>query len=369
MRTGRTRQPGADLEQQLEAYKRELAEAREQQTATSDVLSVISSSPGDLEPVFQAMLANATRLCEAKFGNLFLYENGAFREVSSVNALPRFQAFLQRDSIPPRPGTGLARIVSTKQTVHIEDITKLQAYANGDPFVVTGVESGIRTLVIVPMLKDNELIGVIGIYRTEVRPFSEKQVELVTNFAAQAVIAIENTRLLNDLRESLQQQTATADVLKVISRSTFNLPAVLNALVEPAAHLCEADMAAISRRKGQLFEQVASYGYSPEHSQYIKNNPIPADRGSISGRTVLEGKVVHITDVQADPDYTLGERSHGTWRSAHSRRRRYRRDRIAAFDRASFHPEANRTCHHFRRPGGDRDRERAAVRGRAAAHA
>src|SRR5262249_29933806 len=153
-----------------------------------------------------------------------------------------------------------------------------------------------------PMLKENELIGAIGIYRREVQPFSEKQIELVTNFAAQAVIAIENARLLNELRESLQQQTATADVLKVISRSTFDLQTVLNTLVESAARLCEADMAAIWRPRGDVLEHLASYGYSPEHKHYMKTHPIPSGRGSVSGRTVLEGKVVHIPDVLADPD-------------------------------------------------------------------
>jgi two-component system, NtrC family, sensor kinase len=167
---------------------------------------------------------------------------------------------------------------------------------------------GARTLLNVPMINENEVIGVIGIYRQEVRPFTEKQIELVTNFAAQAVIAIENTRLLNELRESLQQQTATADVLKVISRSTFDLQAVLDTLVESAARLCQADLAAISRPKGEFFEHLTSYGYSPDHSQYMKTHPIPSGRGSVSGRTALEGKIVHIADVRADPDYTLADR-------------------------------------------------------------
>ena len=162
---------------EVQARTRELSESLEQQTATSDVLGIISSSPGELERVFSAMLSNALRICEAKFGNLFLYENGLFREVSNVNVPPDFEAFVQQGPISPNPGTGLARIVSTKQVAHIEDIRKLEAYASRDPFVVAGVESGgIRSLLIVPLLKENDLIGVIGIYRQEVRPFTEKQI-------------------------------------------------------------------------------------------------------------------------------------------------------------------------------------------------
>jgi GAF domain-containing protein len=179
---------------------------------------------------------------------------------------------------------------------------------------------GLRTLLAVPLLQENAVLGVIVIYRLQVRPFSNKQIELVQNFANQAVIAIENTRLLNELRESLQQQTATADVLKVISRSTFDLQTVLDTLVESAARLCEADMAAISRPRGDVFEHLTSYGYSPEHKHYMKTHPIPSGRGSVSGRTVLEGKVVHVPDVLADPDYTLSQKSYATWRPAPARR-------------------------------------------------
>src|SRR5262245_52444998 len=163
---------------------------------------------------------------------------------------------------------------------------------------------GARTQLAVPMLKDNGLVGAIVIYRQEVRPFTEKQIDLVRNFAAQAVIAIENTRLLNELRESLQQQTATADVLKVISRSTFDLKSVLHTLVESAARLCEADHAVITRQKDGVFFRAEGYGYSPEFIEYLRAFPVERGRGTAAGRALLEGKVIHIPDVQADPDYT-----------------------------------------------------------------
>jgi GAF domain-containing protein/anti-sigma regulatory factor (Ser/Thr protein kinase) len=288
----------------------ELRESLQQQTATADVLRVISSSPGELEPVFQAMLANATRLCEASYGGMWLCEGDAFRAAGHYGNLPsEFVERWRRGTLfQPIPNLPMVRAIKTRRPFQVDDLRTSDAYREGYPMAVAGADvAAIRTMVAVPMFKENEPVGVISIYRKEVRPFAEKHIELVTNFASQAVIAIENARLLNELRESLQQQTATADVLKVISRSTFDLQTVLQTLVESAARLCDADKTIITRQKNGVFYRAEAYGFSPEFMDYVRNIPIQPERGSGFGRALLEGRAVHIPDVKADPEYTLVE--------------------------------------------------------------
>jgi GAF domain-containing protein len=280
----------------------ELRQSLEQQTATADVLRVISSSPGELEPVFQAMLENATRICEAKFGSMLLRDGDRLRRVALHNAPPSFAKFnREMPVVAPTVSSSLTRVMATKQLVHVTDLR------TDDPNDPLAKFADARTIVTVPLLKDNEVMGIMGIYRQEVRAFNDKQIALVQNFAAQAVIAIENTRLLNELRQSLQQQTATADVLKVISRSTFDLQTVLDTLVESAARLCEAEMASVNRQTGDVYRQVASYGYSPEFKQYMETHPLQLGSGTVAGRVVSAGKAVQIADVLADPEYEFKE--------------------------------------------------------------
>jgi two-component system, NtrC family, sensor kinase len=287
---------------EVQARTRELSESLEQQTALSEVLGIVSSSPTDLRPVFDAILANATRLCEGNFACLCRYDGGVLVGEATCNGTPEFtKRFMGLRMQPGREGpTRLAALEC--RTVHVADITVEPGFS---PIVLQHERA--RTVLAVPLLRETNLAGVISIWRREVQPFTEQQIALVRTFADQAVIAIENVRLFNELRESLQQQTATADVLKTISRSTFDLRSVLQTLVESAGRLCDADFATITRQKDGVLFFAEAYGYSSEFIEYLRALPVERERGTATGRALLEGRVIHIPDVLADPDYTWAE--------------------------------------------------------------
>jgi len=293
---------------EIETRNRDLGEALEQQTATAEVLQVINSSPSDLAPVFEAMLDKAMRLCEAAFGILLIRDGSHFQTAALHGVPPPLAEFLSRTLRQPGKHTSVGRMLGGEDFVHFEDMAKEPAYQLGDPRQRAFVElGGTRTYVAVALRKDGELVGTIGAYRQEVRPFTDKQIALLQNFAAQAVIAMENARLLSETRESLEYQTAISDVLKVISRSTFDLQPVLDTLSETAARLCQAEMALVSRREGAVYRMAANYGFPAEFESFLRSHPVAADRGTMVGRAALDGKVVHVADVAADPEYRLPE--------------------------------------------------------------
>ena len=284
----------------------DLSESLEQQTATSEVLSVISSSPGELEPVFQAMLANATRLCEANFGLLHLRESGAFR-VGAIHNVPAAFAqavALRGPLLQPGPAHPLARMAAAKQLIHVFDYAEDPAYTQREPAAVRLVElAGARSVIAVPMLNDDELVGAITIFRQEVRPFTDKQIALVQNFAAQAVIAIENTRLLNELRQSLEQQTATAEVLRVISSSPGELEPVFEAMLQNAVHVCDAKFGNIYRWDGDSLHLLATHNTPRAFAEARRNSLFRPGPHTPTGRMVATKSVTHVADLAAERGY------------------------------------------------------------------
>ena len=295
---------------------RELTESLQQQTATADVLKVISRSAFDLQTVLDTLVESAAHLCAADRALIYRTEGEILNPAASFNVTSELREFLRHNPIRPGRDSCVARTALERHTTHIEDTLADPEYSWGAKDV-----EPIRTVLGVPLLRGGELLGVIVLYKHVVRPFTDKQIDLVTTFADQAVIAIENTRLLSELRESLQQQTATADVLKVISQSTFDLQAVLDTLVKSATRLCDADHTFFFQRDGEHFRWSASYGHETDvHAKledYFRTRSVPADRGSVTGRTALVAKVVHVTDVLADPEYTWsGAQEIGGWRAA-----------------------------------------------------
>jgi GAF domain-containing protein len=288
----------------------DLTEALEQQTATSEVLQVISGSPGDPQPVFASMLENAVRICDAKFGNIYRWDGDALRLAAAHNTPAAYAE--RRTRLPLRLNQmpeSLRRMVAAREPIQVEDILALaDDVEKRNPVLVEAAElGGIRTLLNVPMLKEDQLVGAFIVSRQEVRPFTEKQIALVQNFAAQAVIAIENARLrTDDLSETLEQQTASAKVLEVISRSAFDLHAVFETVAESSVRLCEADRAFIFRYDGELLRMKTFYNASPELADWVREHPVRPGNHLASARAALHRQTIHIPDVQVDPDYLHG---------------------------------------------------------------
>jgi signal transduction histidine kinase/CheY-like chemotaxis protein len=315
---GQLQESYAGLEKKVEQRTHELSESLDQQTATSEVLRVISSSPGDLKPVFETMLANATRLCEAKFGSLFLREEDGFRNVCNTGERSGYTEWYEREPMivlrDHHPRMPLARVAESKAVIHIPDLAAEQAYIERDPRMIALVEAaGARSLLGVPMLKENELVGAIAIYRQEVRPFTDKQIDLVTNFASQAVIAIENVRLLTELRartdelgQSVEELRALGEVTQAVN-STLELQTVLSTIVAKAVQLSDTDAGSIyvHDETQQEFQLQANYGMSDDLIAALKDHHTDIS-GAVAG-AAKQGEPVQVPDMQAEPHIPANE--------------------------------------------------------------
>jgi two-component system NtrC family sensor kinase len=296
---------------EVQARTDELRESLQQQTATADVLKVISRSTFDLQTVLNTLLESAAAICDADFGNVAgPLSDGTFKVEATYGTSKEFSAAIKNTSMRPGRGSAMGRALQEKATIHIHDATADPEYELSEQ---VGID-GFRTLLGIPLLREGTPIGVFAVGRRTVRPFTDKQIELVSTFADQAAIAIENVRLFNEVRDrtedlsaSLQQQTATSDVLKVISRSAFDLKTVLQTLLESAVRLAEADKGTITRKINAEFYRTETTGFSPEFLDQTRDLPVRPERGSAAGRALLEGVPVHILDQQVDPDYTFVE--------------------------------------------------------------
>ena len=296
----------------------ELRESLQQQTATADVLKVISRSTFDLQSVLNTLVESAARLCEADMASINRSSGEAYRQVASYGMPPELQRYMADHPIPLGRGSVAGRTVVEKRTIHIHDVLSDPEFKMSE---AAGI-GGIRTMLGVPLLREGVPIGVIALQRNTVRPFTDKQIELVTTFTDQAVIAIENVRLFDEVQartrelgEALEQQTATAEVLKVISRSKFELQPVFDTLVQSAARLCEAEQNVIFLREGDVYRIAARHGMPPELEVYARQHPISPGRETLTGQVALESRVVHIPDVLADPEYAYGAQSLGGYRA------------------------------------------------------
>jgi GAF domain-containing protein len=292
-------------ETEVARLTRERDEALEQRTAISEVLQVISGSADDPQPVFEAILTKAVHICDANFGNIHRWDGNAFHLVATHNTPPALAEARRHSPLVASPQTAQGRLVLTRSAIHITDLAADRNYIEArDPVYVSGVElGGVRTLLIVPMLKEGQLIGSFAVYRQEVRPFTEKQIALVQNFAAQAVIAIENARLLNELRQSLEQQTATSQVLQVISSSPGELEPVFRAMLENATRICEAKYGVLYRYDGQHFNLATHIGAGSRIVEFMKRGPIAPHPSTILGRMVGSKEVIEIEDARKERGY------------------------------------------------------------------